>query len=257
MRYKKTKYFSAAAFFLIANIHALQPSGFIKKGIAHDFSSFADDTYEKLKEKDLSSVQSLVLHDNSMCEDHICTVLTKCDPDRLVKLDLRAWGCFGVRLPEILAKFVNLRELRLEKSGCALNELPTWLENLSKLKIITIPGGRFVEKEPPFWISNLKELQFADFSARGMTKLPEWIGELKDLKELNLKSNYLERLPEEICKLENLEILDLAWNQLLENLPAKMSRLEKLKKLNISYTGLKEIPGWVNRFKTEVEFKKL
>lgn len=130
------------------------------------------------------------------------------DPRTIFRLDLSRQRLRSV--PEELARFTELRELRLDRNK--LDTLPAFLDRFSHLEI---------------------------FSAQenALTAFPTAMWSWPQLRELHLGDNWIERIPIDIDALTHLEELTL-WSNVIENFPVSLSELPRLRRVDLLYNDM-------------------
>jgi len=108
-------------------------------------------------------------------------------------------------VPEEIAQFVELRELRLDRNK--LTALPEFLNQLPHLEIFSAEENE-------------------------LKAFPEAMWHWPALRELHLGNNWIERIPLDIDNLQHLEVLSL-WSNVIGSFPASLSELGSLRLLDL------------------------
>ena len=204
--------------------------------------------YESIMKGSFEKITSVQIRKNSITEQQIISVLKKCDPEKLRKLNLNG-GKLSDNFWETAKKFHKLT--RLEFWDVDISKLPEFFaESFPSMEHLIIYGSKNL-KEFPNGIEKLQKLKYMTLDTCGLRKLPKNIEKLKNLSRLYISFNPLESI-EELCSLRNLVILDVSGCK-LKSLPRDIINLKKLEELSIGNNDFIAFPKQIHVLKKLVQ----
>lgn len=130
------------------------------------------------------------------------------NPDSVFRIDLSRQRLRQV--PEALAAFTELRELRLDRNK--LDTLPSFLAWFGKLEVFSAEENE-------------------------LTAFPAMMWAWPALRELHLGDNWIAAIPLDIDGMRHLEILGL-WSNVVGTFPASLSELPALKRIDLLFNDM-------------------
>jgi Leucine-rich repeat (LRR) protein len=107
-------------------------------------------------------------------------------------------------LPKTLARFTNLKGLRLSKNH--LSHLPDFIKTFKSLEYLYLNKNKF--EVFPHQVFHLKYLKVLDVSKNKLTNIPEGIKSLQKLIYFDIWANQIDSFPKELALLQQLEFFD-------------------------------------------------